>query len=256
LAAAAALFTLGGMAAITLRHLGRSLPAWPGLTSLLHARIVSVQVVGAPAELASPIDDFLHGRPAAGSDLASRVAALPERFPCVKSVRLQRDWFRHSARVELSLRRAVGRVVRERRPDEFLDEDGGIFAAPAQLYPDARLEVEPGSAAAAQLQALAAMADTWARAELPSPARSVSYRSGTEGWELVLEDGTRVLWGDMQWPAEKLARLGEALADARTRFPGGLVADLRYFEDGRVLLRPYAAERQILKEVMPWRNRM
>lgn len=238
LAACAAILALGGMAAITLRHLGRSLPAWPGMAGLLHSHIASAEVVGAPAELAAAMDDFLHGA-GAEPDMSARIAALPGRFPCLRSVSVHRDRLRHSARITVSLRRAVGRVTRAGRAEGFLDADGQAFDAPPPLYPDARLEIEPADADAAQLRALAAVVEAWTRAELPSPLQRVRYRSA-EGWELGLEDGTRILWGELKWTAEKLLRLNEALADARSRWPGVFTADLRYFEDGRVLLRPYS----------------
>ena len=60
--------------------------------------------------------------------------------------------------------------------------------------------------------------------------------SSEEGWEAKLKDGTRVLWGDLRWTDEKSARLREVLDDAGA--PGKrLTADLRHFEDGRILVR-------------------
>jgi hypothetical protein len=46
-----------------------------------------------------------------------------------------------------------------------------------------------------------------------------------------------VSWGRLDWTREKLARLAEAVADARRREPGAFSADLRWFEDGKVLLK-------------------
>jgi hypothetical protein len=49
-----------------------------------------------------------------------------------------------------------------------------------------------------------------------------------------------VQWGRLEFTAEKLSRLAEALADAKRREDVPYSADLRWFEDGKVLLRPEA----------------
>ena len=132
------------------------------------------------------------------------------------------------------------------RPAGFLDEEGAAFEAPAELYPEVRLSVEAGDAAAAQLKGLPALLEQLSRdADLPAPLAQVSFRSSYEGWEVALQNGTEVLWGGLDWTREKLARLHEALSDARggSAAAAPMLADLRYFEDGRVLLKPLTANR-------------
>jgi hypothetical protein len=198
---------------------------------------------------------------------ASRLAGLARRFPAVKAWRVRRDWSGRSARVEVALRRAAARLRRAGRPAGFLDEGGAVFESPAELYPEARLTVEAGGAGAEQLKGLPAVLEALARdAGLPA---QVAFRSAYEGWEVRLQDGTQVLWGDLRWSREKLSRLHEALCDARaggigssagagrtdlltaragpdarrSGASGPMLADLRYFEDGRVLLRPMMGNR-------------
>jgi len=226
----------------------------PELLALLNPRIESVEVAGAPAALAGPLSRFLRGE-SAGAGFSARAAELAQRFPALQAVHIRRDWLGHRARVEVTLRRALGRALRGGRPAGFLDPDGVVFRAPETLYPEARLVLEVGDADAARLQALAEALDVLSRdGNLPAPMERLSYRSAYDGWEVFLRDGTKVLWGDLSWTREKLARLREALAEARGRFPGALaaassrdgvplVADLRYFEDGRVLLRPLSGDR-------------
>ena len=79
-------------------------------------------------------------------------------------------------------------------------------------------------------------------ADLPAPLARVGFRDAYEGWEVAFADGTVVLWGGLDWTREKLSRLREVLSDGRAE-AAPVLADLRFFEDGRVLLRPLAAAR-------------
>ena len=63
------------------------------------------------------------------------------------------------------------------------------------------------------------------------------FISSQEGWRATLEDGTSVQWGALNWTGEKLSRLREVMEDARGRGLERVSADLRYFEDGKILLR-------------------
>ena len=259
-AAVSALLVLGGAAVLTLRHISRNFSGLPGFWARLGPRIESVTVAGAPEELTREIEAYLSGE--GGAAVSSRVAELGERFTCLRTVRVSRDWRGRSARVDVALRRALGAVRRRGRPIGFLDETGGVFASAPALYPEARLALDVEDADSSQLRALAGGLSVLGGAEdLPSPVERVRFRSPYEGWEVFLADGTRVLWGDFRWTREKLSRLQEALADARRSSldePAGaslggqrspfrdgdaIIADLRYFEDGRVLLRPVAGGR-------------
>ena len=270
LAVAAALTALGAAATLTVRHMSRSLPSVPNLFSRFRGSAETVEVKGASEMLAGPIAAYLREP---GESFRARAARLTQRFPAVKTARVSDDWARRHALVEVTLRHAVGRVLRAGRPAGFLDEDGSVFDAPAALYPEAQLIVEAGEAGAGQLQALPSALAVFSRdADLPAPVVRLSFRSVYEGWEVWLQDGTQILWGNLIWTREKIARLREVLVDARERDPatsvaadagrkeicpagacgsgigssaGGQhwVADLRYFEDGRVLLKPLFATR-------------
>ncbi|MCX5796317.1 MAG: cell division protein FtsQ/DivIB [Elusimicrobia bacterium] len=240
-AIAAALALLTGAAGLTVRHLWRGLPPLPKLLGRLDPRVESVTVSGAPAFLAGPMATYLND-PA--DSFGARLAGLPRRFPAVRTWQLRRDWSGRSARLEVTLRRAVAGMRRAGQPAGFLDESGVAFAAPAELYPEARLAVEAGGAGAEQLKGLPAILEALARdADLPAPAAQVAFRSAYEGWEVRLQDGTQVLWGDLRWTREKLSRLHEVLSDSRSGAAAPMLADLRYFEDGRVLLRPMLENR-------------
>jgi hypothetical protein len=234
---------LGGAAGLTVRHLWRGLPPLPKLLGRLDLRVESVSVSGVPAVLAGPITSYLNDPTDPFTD---RLAGIPRRFPAVKAWQVRRDWSGRSAHVEVSLRRAVAILQRAGQPAGFLDEDGAAFAAPAELYPEVKLAVAAGSAADEQLKGLPAVLNSLAHdAVLPASAAQVAFRSDYEGWEVRLQDGTQVLWGDLRWTREKLSRLHEVFADAGggAAAAAPMVADLRYFEDGRVLLRPLMGNR-------------
>jgi len=247
-AVAAAMVMLAGAAGLTVRHLWHGLPSGRSLLGRLDPRVSSVTVSGAPAVLAGPMTSYFNDPADSFSD---RLAGLPRLFPAVKTFRARRDWSGRSARVEVTLRRAVAAIQRAGRPEGFLDADGEAFAAPSELYPEARLTVEAGDAAAEQLKGLPAALEVLVHdADLPAPVAQVAFRSAYEGWEVRLQDGTQVLWGDLRWTREKLSRLHEALSDVRggadaslRAASGPMLADLRYFEDGRVLLRPMMGNR-------------
>ena len=235
LAVGAAVFILAAAAALTLRQMVHSLPDVQELGARLNGRIDSVAVSGAPELLQEPLAAYLHEP---GLDFSRRLAELPERFAALRVVRVRRDWLHHSARVEVRLRTALGRAALPGRAAGFVDEDGSLFAAPQGLYPEASVVFELGAAAPEQRREMVSALGVISRSSaLPAPLKLVRYAGGG-GWELALNDGSRILWGDLRWTAEKLDRLGQALSDARRGFPGACVADLRYFEDGRLLIKP------------------
>ncbi len=230
------MLALGAGAVFAARHAFQTLPSWSEVKTRLSPRIESVSVEGAPAPLDAELAAFLRDAP---GDPAQRSAALRLRWPCLKSVTASRDWLKKSVRFKVELHQAVARAEHPGRPAGFLSETGEVFAADAALYPDARILVDAGSADRVQLERLAQTLEAVGRARsLPSPLAAMRFVSAADGWEARLQDGTAVLWGELGWTEEKLVRLREVLADARERFAGTLSADLRYFEDGKVLLKP------------------
>ena len=207
-------------------------------------RVEAVEVLGAPAGLEHRMRVALDFRP--GEVWApwrpGRVAGeLRRRFACLRSVRARREWLSRRVVFETELRTPVARVSRGGAASGLLDAEGEAFAAPEGLYAEGGLPVldlsgHPADRGLGPLGRLVAAAA--APGALPVRLKGMRYEASEDGWSAALEDGTTLLWGSLRWTDEKLSRLREVFSDARPRFPGGLTADLRSFEDGKIFVRP------------------
>ena len=172
-----------------------------------------------------------------------KAEALKRKFPALSDVRVRRNWTEKTATLTLVVRRPVAAVTRRGKAAGFLGDDGTVFAAPEGVFNLSGPSVEVAGASEGELSALAR---EWpilsADGSFPAPLTMMAYGSSEAGWEANLADGTKVLWGRLNWTREKLSRLSEAVADARSKEPGAFSADLRWFEDGKVLLKPLVAQ--------------
>jgi hypothetical protein len=226
--AALAVVALALMAVGSLRQLRRELP------SLREPQAAAdLKLEGVPA----PLEDQVRR---AASELAGgpseAAEALAKDFPVFSEIKVSRSW-RGAPRLTFALRRAAARLSDGR---SFLSDDGVAFAAPAELFPEPLPQVDVKGAPAAELKALsAALGVIRTERGLPSPFKGMRYASREDGWMAELEDGTKVQWGKLDWTAERIERLKQVLEAARVDLPrpGPLTADLRYFEDGRILVR-------------------
>lgn len=235
-AAVACLLLLGGAALAVVSHLRSQKISLAEVRRSFTPAPRSLLVEGAPEPLRRELDAMLTD----GTDTRDdRSAELLEEFPCLASAERTRGWFsgRHVYRVRLKA--AVAPATRAGRPAGWLGEDGSVFDAPEGVYSAPGPRVDVGAASSEELAKAARFLRSAASSQsLLSPISLVRHVSARDGWEVSFEDGTTASWGDLRWTDEKLARLREVLLDARGQFPGALTADLRYFEDGRVLLRP------------------
>lgn len=161
-------------------------------------------------------------------------------FPCLESVRFERDWRGRELRFQVELRRPLARAIRDEQPWGWLSDTGILYTAPAGIYPDADwVQVELGRGGDSNAAALSQFLQQALKNDvLPARLVRVEFRSPEEGWELILADKTKVLWGDLNWTNQKSSRLKEVLADGQAHGRAGWVADLRYFEEGKILMRP------------------
>lgn len=210
----------------------------PGFT-----RVESIAVFGAPPALERRLLDALGWKAGDRWGLARpyRVARrLREAFPCVEAVSVHRSWSGRSVRCDVALRRPWAAALRNGKPAGYLGGDGSIFNAPAGVYaeplPEADVTLLPEGADLRELARLIAAAGE--PGALPAKPAALKYDPAQGGWVAGLADGTALKWGGLDWTQEKLDRLREVFADALPRFGGLLSADLRHFEDGKILVRP------------------
>ena len=159
-------------------------------------------------------------------------------FPFLSDVRVRHSWTEKTATLTLVVRRAVAAATRHGKPAGFLGDDGTVFVAPEGAFILSGPSIEVAGASEAEL---AALAREWpelsAVGAFVTPLMSMTYRSREDGWLARLDGGIVIQWGRLEWTREKLSRLSEAVADARLKEPGAYSADLRWFEDGKVLLK-------------------
>lgn len=224
---------------------------WAGLAARLPVpgplRVGATVVMGAPPALEPLLIAAVGAAPAGGWGAMEprRIARrLKEGFPCVREVRVRRDWLRRAATFEIVLQRPLGRVVFRGRT-LWLTAAGTPFEVPDGVFPLEEFPVVdpgPGTLVPEDWTAVAQfMTAVSKEGALPSRLERLSYRSDDEGWEAGLADGTRLLWGRLSWTEAKLGRLREVLGAAGAKRGGGVTADLRYFEDGKILVRPTPA---------------
>lgn len=227
---------LGAVAFVTVRKLAAdfSLP----LVSV--ARADDAALVEGPEPLrtlAQAAAESFHGT------AGDKAEALKAKFPSIADIRVRRNWTEKTATLTLVIRRAVAVVTRRGKAHGFLGDDGVVFTAPDGAFMLTGPTVET---AGASLGELSALAREWpvlsAAGAFPSALTQMTYGSPDNGWEASLADGTIVQWGRLEWTREKLSRLSEAVADARSKEPGAFSADLRWFEDGKVLLKPVVVQ--------------
>ncbi len=235
-AAFAAVAALGAVAFVTVRKLAADfrLP----VASL--GRADGAVLVSGPEPLRTLAQAAADAAPGTAGDKAS---ALKARFPSIAEVAVRRSWTEKTATLTLVVRRAVAAATRRGKPAGFLGDDGFVFVAPEGAFMLTGPTVEVSGAPADELSALAREWPLLASAgAFPAALTRMSYGSRDDGWEALLADGTVVQWGRLEWTREKLSRLSEAVADAKSKEPGVFSADLRWFEDGKVLLKPAAPQ--------------
>lgn len=235
-AAFAVVLALGAVAFVTVRKLAADfrLP----VASVAHAD--AAVIVEGPEPLRTLAQAAADALPGTAGDKAE---ALKTKFPSLSDVSVRRNWTEKTATLTLVVRRALAPAKRLGKPAGFLSDDGVVFAAPEGAFMLAGPEVEVAGASTGELSALAR---EWpvlsAAGSFPAALTGMSYSSPEDGWVASLADGTSVLWGRLEWTREKLSRLSEAVADAHSKEPGAFSADLRWFEDGKVLLKPAAVQ--------------
>ncbi len=235
LGAAGALACLGGLALLTILQFKREGADLAALKAKILPPPRAIEVVGAPAGLQERLLSFVESR---GAQAASPAEIL-STFPCLKNAGVSRSYLRGKLTYSVEPRKPVGTALLRGRAAGFLSDDGVIFSAPDELFEISGPALALDGASEKDLKALAVFLPQAAKAgALPAALLKMRFVSAQDGWQAELADGTSLQWGDLRFTRQKFDRLREILADAHAQFGGAAGADMRYFEDGRVLLKP------------------
>lgn len=234
----AAVVVLGVLAALGARAVkdqlgkGRS-PA--RLIPALRARAVTVDGLADPAksEVAELFKDW-KGRPLGELDLADARETLAASAPGLRADAVERNWLLRSVRLKVARRRPLARCKDSRRAATVLDDAGELYEA-KDAPEDLPAAACAGTRSVDERRAMAEFLNAWG----VSNGLALKTVKATEaGWELELADGTQVRWGSAEAMAAKLGRLKSVLEDGQRRFGGVRSADLRFFDQGKVLVVP------------------
>jgi len=235
--AIAGMLMLAAMAIAVVHRIPSETLSFNGIKASVTPRIDEIQIDGVPDDIAQRLLAFLRSE---NGTIAQRARALRSRFDFLERVNTHHDWLAHRARFNVALRRPIAVAVRHGVAQGYLDVNGVVFSAPSDLYTLSSPVVDVTGAADGDNKALAlCLADIMHSPDLPAPLDHMRFVSALDGWQADFRDGTQVSWGSLEWTSEKLSRLHQALLDARSRLAVGvLAADLRYFEDGKIILKP------------------
>ncbi len=157
---------------------------------------------------------------------------LQKRYPEIGNVVFEKQF-----RANRIVLRLEPRVAVARWPGQAIDSNGVIFSLPEGAHaalPEINIPV--GEIHAAERQWIGRVSRSslfWTRVR--------SVRRSPEGeMVLVLDTGAQVMWGhpDPASAAKKAQYVARVLEDAHDRLGGAAVADLRFFEQGRIVVRP------------------
>jgi hypothetical protein len=152
------------------------------------------------------------------------------KFPAVKDVRFQRSFGMNRIAI----------LVEPRKPlvvwgEKGLDAQGVLFPAPRDgpAIPKAVFLSTPATALSQWIAQVARKPELWSQV-----AGLTEDRMGNISLDLT--SGTRVIWGkpEPKMLTEKTASLLSVLQDAHQHLGGSALADLRFFDEGRIIVRP------------------
>lgn len=231
---------LGGLAFITWKHLKSEALVFKKSISSFLPPPKEIKFTGVSDSLQSNIFAFLKTR----GDLGWRNQGveLNREFPYLSFAVASRDFFKEKMTYAVVLRQPLGLVQWRGQLLGYLGDQGVVFKAPQGLYSTAlpEVQIEPGDQKKLSQAALFLKRLNQSH-NLPSPLASLRYVSRVDGWDVTLQDGTVIFWGDFRWTAEKTKRLGLVLADAKTHSKKNFLVDLRSFEDGKIFIKPEAS---------------
>lgn len=201
-----------------------------------HTPDIHVQAPGALAGL--PVEEALPSRRIwlwlPGSEASFR-RKLMQRYPEIHTARLEKHFLNN--RIVVHMEPRVPLVAWANRG---MDNEGALFPltqASAAALPKAVLPETKERRSLGQWLAVLAL-----KPELWNNIQQISQNVQGD-FCFDMKTGTRVEWGspDVTLAAQKARYLSWVLQDAHERLGGAATADIRFFEDGRVVIRPKSA---------------
>jgi len=180
-----------------------------------------------------------HGAELTARDAARLEKSLADKFPALRNVRVSRNWISKELAVSAERRVPVARLCFTGGATAFVDENGEVYAAEPAGGDASVLDINVADGAAGDkfepetVAAFRALRDSLR--SFPCKPETVSLE-GRNLLSLRLEDGSLVDWGGLEHTAEKAARLAQVYSRMRERARGPYRVNMRYFDDGRILL--------------------
>jgi hypothetical protein len=201
--------------------------------------VVTVDAAGVPEPARADVERAMQpwvARSVGFFDVGRLERQLRERFGYLEGLRLERSFASREVKAEARLKAPVARVVSSGAV-RWLGADGVVFDAPPGLFSGPLPELRAPKEAVDLKPLVSLLAELGPKLKV----QRIEYAGPEEGWTFWDADGLKLRWGDLTRGAEKLQRLAQVLDDAKGRYKDVASADLRFFEDGRVLIEPRGA---------------
>ena len=214
-----------------------TLPAWTKW------RMVSVNCSGVPRDHLSQVSRIITIKPGTEVTADNTLAlqrTITSRFPALRDVEINRSWISGELMVKAQRRQPLASVTMPGCPDSYVDEQGELYSVePSSAGFTMVLLNAPNGLLSARLRPetvamLRVLRDSLG--DFPSRPESIAIDRGETALSLKLSDGSLVDWGGLTFTAEKIARLSQVYEKSRLRVAGPYRINMRYFDDGRILL--------------------
>lgn len=224
----------GGWIALKASDLPGRLRRWAGPLLVVESVDASRVPEPARAEVQRAMDPWA-GRSVGLLEVGRQEKALRAKLGYLDGLKLERSFSTRIVTASAGLKAPVARVIGG--SIRWLGADGEIFDAPPGLYTGTLFELKAPKTDVDLKPFVAFLGELGPKLGIVRG----EYEGPEEGWTFWDGTGLKLKWGQLSKGPEKLQRLSQVLDDAKGRFGGVGTADLRFFEDGRVLVEPRAA---------------
>ncbi|MCX5783445.1 MAG: hypothetical protein NTW04_03275, partial [Elusimicrobia bacterium] len=163
---------------------------------------------------------------------------IKSAFPFIKQVWARRNWLSGKLHIKVLERRPIAAVLPSPYT-KFVDEDGEIYPPGISAAPQGIMEVELGDFSGEHLSPESIKLIKEANSlknSFPKAPAAIIFSDGLKNSMFRLEDGSEVDWGGADFFTEKISRLNQVFEKAYSRATGPFKINMRYFEDGKILL--------------------